>query len=228
MALCLGCGRMAYPVLGEEWGPDTAPLSLAAGDSIEIKFYYAPELNETQTVRPDGMVSLELVGEVKAAGRTPAELAAHLGRVYATQLINPSAVVIVRSFGERRVLVAGAVTNPGPVEMPGRMTALEAVMLAGGFDAETAETRSVLVVRRGADGVYRGARLDLKRAIDGAPAQAVHLRPRDIVYVPRTRIVKVNQWISQHINGLIPRLGLTYTRRISNTESIGLDLSSGR
>jgi polysaccharide export outer membrane protein len=168
------------------------------------------------------------VGEVRAAGRTPAELAAHLGKVYATQLINASAAVIVRSFGERRVLVAGAVTKPGPVEMPGRMTVLEAVMLAGGFDTKIAETRSVLVVRRGADGVYRGARFDLKRAIDGTPVPAVHLRPLDIVYVPRTRIVKINQWISQHITGLVPGFGLTYTKRTSDTEVIGVELGGGR
>lgn len=227
-ALCLGCGRLSPSVFDDTWGPDESPLRLAAGDSVEIKFYYAPELNETQTIRPDGMVSLELVGEVRAGGRTPAELAERLGRVYAPQLIDASVVVIVRSFGERRVLVAGAVTNPGPVEMPGRMTVLEAVMLAGGFDTETAETRSVLVVRRGADGIYRGTRLDLKRAINGGLAPSVHLRPLDVIYVPRTRIVKINQWISQHISGLVPRLGLTYARRTSDTESIGINLDGGR
>jgi len=218
---------MSPQVFGETWGPDPAPVRLAPGDSVEIKFFYAPELNETQAIRPDGMVSLQLVGEVKAAGRSPAEFAAHLGRVYEEQLIDASASVIVRSFGERRVLVAGAVTRPGPVEMPGRMTALEAVMLAGGFDAETAETRSVLLVRRGADGIYRGTRLDLRRAIAGAMAPAVDLRPLDIIYVPRTRIVRINQWIGQHISGLVPRLGITYTRRTSDKESIGVSLDGG-
>ncbi|MHC5053307.1 MAG: polysaccharide biosynthesis/export family protein [Planctomycetota bacterium] len=228
VALCLGCGRLSPSLIGDKWAPDDSPVRLAAGDSVEIKFYYAPELNETQTVRPDGMVSLELVGEVKAAGRTPAEFSEHLGRVYAGQLLDASAAVIVRSYGERRVLVAGAVTNPGPVEMPGRMTALEAIMLAGGFDAETAETRSVLLVRRGGDGVYRGTRLDLKRAIDGGLAPAVHLRPLDILYVPRTRIVKINQWISQHVSSLVPRLGLTYTKRTTDSETIGVNLDGGR
>ncbi len=225
--LCTGCGRIALPAANEAWGFRESPLRLVAGDSVEIKFYRAPELNDTQTIRPDGMVSLELVGEMKAAGKTPEELARRLEAAYAGQLIDPSAVVIVRSFGERHVLVAGAVVNPGPVAMPGHMTSLEAVLLAGGFDARTAETRSVLLIRRGADGIYRGRRLDLRRAIEGGNAAAVRLRPLDIVYVPRTRIVKINQWISQHVSGLIPRLGLLYTRRTSDTESVGVSVNGG-
>jgi protein involved in polysaccharide export with SLBB domain len=227
VTLAVGCGRTLDPVVNETWSFRESPLRLVPGDSVEIKFYRAPELNDTQTIRPDGMVSLELVGEVKAAGKTPAELARRLETAYAGQLVDASAIVIVRSFGERRVLVAGAVENPGPVAMPGRMTALEAVLLAGGFDAKTAETRSVLLIRHGADGVYRGRRLDLKRAIGGRETPAVRLKPLDILFVPRTRIVKVNQWISQHVSGLIPRLGLVYTRRTSDTESFGINIDGG-
>ncbi len=227
-ALCLGCGRLMPSVFDETWGQDASPLRIAAGDSLEIKFYRAPELNETQTVRPDGMIALELVGEVKAAGRTPGELTEHLKRVYGSQLLDASAVVIVRTFGERRVLVAGAVTRPGPVEMPGRMTALEAIMLAGGVDAETAETRRVLLIRRGPDGIYHGRALDISRSLRGGSVAPVRLRPLDIVYVPRTRIVKINQWISQHMGGLVEKLGFTYTRRTSSTESVGINLDGGR
>ena len=222
--LALGCRGLSPSVLELTPPPSRSPMRLVEGDAIEIKFFYAPELNETQAIRPDGKISLELAGEVNAAGRTPEELCEHLRQVYTSQLLDATAVVLVRSYAERRVLVSGAVTRPGQVAMPGRMTVLEAIMLAGGFDATTAETRSVLLIRRAADGRYVGSALDMRRAIRGAPTSPVYLEPRDIIHVPRTRIVKINQWISQHVGAVAPNLGVTFSRRISEADTVGVSL----
>ena len=78
------------------------PYLMQPGDLISIKFYHNPELNEDVVIRPDGMISLQLVGEVRAAGRPPGALAADLTRGYAGELANPKVSVIVRQFsGER-------------------------------------------------------------------------------------------------------------------------------
>ena len=110
--------------------------------------------------------------------------------------------------------------TPGVVQMPGDMTALEAIMEAGGFDLRAAERKSVLVIR------YRSGRryaykLDLKRATAGDETKPFYLEPRDIVHVPRTKIAKLNQWIDQHINKIIPDTGF-YFRRTSGSTSYGV------
>ncbi len=178
-------------------------ISLKAGDAIEIKFAYASQFNEALTVRPDGKIELQLIGEVVAEGKTPSELRDELMNLYSAQLKHPKLAVIVRSLYERRVYVGGEVTKPGPVDIPGEMTALEAIMLAGGFIGDTAEVRSVIVVRN-KDGHLAGQALNLKEALAGREAQPFYLEPRDIVYVPRTTIVNVDLWISQHLYKVIP------------------------
>ncbi len=184
-----------------------ARVTLKSGDVIEIKFAYAGQFNETQTVRPDGKIELQLIGEVAAEGKTPSELRDELIKLYSVQLKHPELAVFARTFYERRIYVGGEVKKPGPVDIPGEMTALEAVMLAGGFNLEAAEVRSVIVVRK-QDGRMVGQALDFKDALAGREAQPFYLQPRDIVYVPRTAITDVDQWVQQHLWKLLPPLGI--------------------
>src|SRR5208337_4761261 len=124
-----------------------ARVTLKPGDVVEIKFAYAGQFNENQTVRPDGKIEMQLIGEVAAEGKTPSELRDELINLYTPQLKHPELAVVVRGLYERRVYVGGEVNKPGPVDIPGEMTALEAIMLAGGFNLERAEVRSVIVAR---------------------------------------------------------------------------------
>lgn len=195
-------------------------LVFEAGDEIEVKFFYTPELNITQTVRPDGMISLELIGEVKAQGRTAAELRRELMRLYDPHLKAPEIAVVARSFYNRRVFVGGQVLKPGIVEMPGRMTALEAIMEVGGFDIRQAERKDVIVIRY-AGGRRHAYKLDLKKAVAGKETEPFYLKPKDIVHVPRTSIAKLNQWIDQHINKIIPDTGFFF-RRTSGDSAYGM------
>jgi protein involved in polysaccharide export with SLBB domain len=188
--------------------PDASPhqtprLTLKAGDVVEIKFAYASQFNENQTVRPDGKIELQLIGEVVAQGKSPSELRKELIGLYSTQLKHPELAVVVRSFYERRIFVGGEVNKPGPIDIPGEMTALEAIMQAGGFNLEKAEVRNVVVVRN-LEGRMVGQSLDFKEALAGREAQPFYLQPRDIVYVPRTTITDVDQWISQYLWKVLP------------------------
>lgn len=181
----------------------TPSTTLGPGDVIDLKFAYANQFDVSQTVRPDGKIMLQLIGPVTVQGKTPDEIREEIEGLYATQLKHPQVAVIVRSFHERRIYVGGEVNKPGVVEMPGPMTALEAVMYAGGFNMEKAEAQNVVIVRQ-KEGRYTGYALNLTDAIDGQEAQTFILAPRDIVYVPRTRIADINQWMSQYLYKILP------------------------
>jgi protein involved in polysaccharide export with SLBB domain len=107
--------------------------------------------------------------------------------------------------------------TPGIVEMAGKLTVLEAIMQAGGFDMKEAEVRNVVVIRHKEDRRY-GYSLNLKPALTGDESQTFFLEPQDIVYVPRTEIAKVGQWVDQHINSLIPKTGFFFARTLGETQ----------
>jgi polysaccharide export outer membrane protein len=202
-------------------------VTLAPGDVVDVKFYTAPELNELeQRVRPDGFITLQLVGDVPVQGRTPAEVRAHLRDLFKDRLQNPEVAVIVQELENRKVYVSGEVMTPSEIAMPGRMTALEAIMASGGFNMEKAEIGNVLVIRH-KNGVRYGGSLNFKPALKGEEAPNFFLEPNDIVFVPQTSIAMITQWIDQHINQIIP-VGFTLTQTRGNT-TVGIDTGfSGR
>jgi len=205
--LCMGCQGVQPALKPSEMKADMpAKLTLGPGDVLEIRFFYNPELNDSQTVRPDGKITLQLVGEVAVQGKTPEELRGELKQLFALELRKPEVTVIVRSLFDRRVYVGGEVRTPGLILVPGRMTALEAIMQAGGFDMRAANLNNVVIIRH-KDGKRYGCALNFKEILQGKEGQLFYLEPQDIVYVPRTDIVKVNQWIDQYINKIIPRTG---------------------
>ena len=230
--LLLGCQSSSYNPGMLETGPmflanaseaKTAPLphvALMPGDAIEVKFFNTPDLNESQTVRPDGKIALQLIGEIEVKGKSPVELRDDLLELYAPLLKTPEITVLIRSFRDRHVYVGGQVMAPGIVEMPGTMTLLEAIMQAGGFNVKEAEVRNVIIIRH-INGRRYGQSIDLKPALTGNEVQPFYLAPKDIVYVPQTTIAKVDQWIDQYINKIIPDTGFIFRRTMGNT-TIGM------
>ena len=215
-----GTEAMLLPKVSEAKAAPQPRVALMPGDVVEVKFFYTPDLNEIQTIRPDGKIALQLIGEVEAEGKSPATLRDELIELYASHLKTPEIAVMIRTYYDRRVYVGGQVMAPGIVEMPGTMTLLEAIMQAGGFDIRQAEVRNVVVIRH-INGQRFGQSIDLKPVLAGDEAQPFYLEPKDIVYVPQTTIAKVDQWIDQHINKIIPDTGLNVRRTIGNT-TIGM------
>lgn len=183
---------------------------LRPGDVVEVKFFYTPELDVSQAVRPDGKIALQLVGEVPIEGLTPGQVRDLLLTLYASHLKDPKITILLKSQYDRRVYVGGEVTKPGVIEMPGDMTATEAIMEAGGFKMDEARVDTVVVIRQTAER-WQGYKINLKPTLKGHPTEPFYLHPRDIVFVPRTRISEIDQWIEQHINKLIPRLPFYFT-----------------
>ncbi len=188
--------------------PMPTEMAYEVGDVIETKFFYAPELNETQTIRPDGKIVLQLVGEVVAEGKSPAQLMDEIKQRYARILYKPEVTVITRQLVARRVYVGGEVMAPGPVDMPGQLDVLAAIMIAGGFNPLSAEVSNVVIIRH-KNGQRYGTSVDFRKALAGQTDERLLLHPRDIVFVPKTTIANVNQWIDQHINRIIPQLSVS-------------------
>jgi protein involved in polysaccharide export with SLBB domain len=188
---------------------------IGVGDRLAVKFYYHSELNEEQIVRPDGKITLQLVGEVPAAGSSTAQLTTALKELYRERLNNPEVAVIVRDvtipeatvtvkeFVSRKVYVSGEVARPGPVSLTGRLRAFDAVISAGGT-LNSAELETVVLIRYNGSSsplVY-SLNLDLVRS---GELPDVLLKPYDIVYVPKSVIAQVDLFVDQYINKLIPQ-----------------------
>ena len=160
------------------------------GDILDIKFFYNKEFNEDGLpVRPDGRISLQLAHEVMAAGLTPEELTGSLSKKYANVLKNPEITVILRAFAHR-IYVDGEVESPGELEVAGPVTALQAIVRAGGAK-QSAQIDQVIVLRRGIKGKSQVFELNLEDALTGEDlTQDLALLPQDIVYVPASNYRK--------------------------------------
>jgi len=183
--------------------PD-APFPIMPGDQLKIRFYVHTELDEDTVVRPDGYISLQLIDEIRAAGRTPAELGQTLKQVYAGRLKNPEITVMVKGLAPRKVYVGGEVQRPGLIETVDTLTALKAIVQSGGFK-DTGNIESVIVLRYRGQGSPDFLRLNLKEDLaSGTSHQDVVLKPYDIVFVPKTFIADANQFVSEYIDKMIP------------------------
>ncbi len=214
MAVLLGGCQSGREMLGSS--PATTPRGgqvpayvIQPGDELEIKFFYNAELNDTVRVRPDGKITLQLLDEVQAAGKTPAEVDRLITQRYAQVLKKPVITVIVRSYTPQRVYVAGEVNRQGLVDLSPDMTALEAVIQAEGLK-ETADPAAAIVIRKGPGNEPVPIRINLKKALRGDPSHAgFKLQASDIVYVPKTFIAEANKFVNQYVERLLLFRGIS-------------------
>jgi polysaccharide export outer membrane protein len=187
------------------------PYRLAAGDVIQVRLFHNPELNELLPIRPDGRISLALVGEIEAAGKTPSELSTLLTERYAASLKQSATVVIVKEFASQRVYIGGQVARPGIIPMRGRLTALQGISEAGG-SVNGARLDSVVILRDQGKPEPLFMTVDLKAPLNQKGSDFV-LQAGDIVFLPKTRVMKVADFMQHNVRDLIPvplSLGVTY------------------
>ena len=181
----VGCQTSKLNKSSKQISPDQSHseiITLQEGDDLKISFPGSANLDTTQQIRRDGKISLPLVGEIQAAGETPDDLQQNLIKLYAPQISSKEVIVTVESSAFP-VYVTGCVIRPGKISSDKPMTALEAVMEAGGFDYEKANLRNVRVIRS-ENGVLKSYTLNLKLALNGNEDKPFYLKPSDIVYVP--------------------------------------------
>ncbi len=195
----------------DDAAPPPPEYRLRPGDVVHVKLFYSPELNEQLPVRPDGRISLELVGELVAAGRTTAELADRLTEKYAAVLRDPEVAVIVKEIAPRRIYVAGEVNAPGVLAMAGETSLLQSIVQAGGHK-RSAKLKTVVVLRYQGTTEPRFFTVDLQAALRGRGPDVL-LQSYDIVFVPKTRVAKVNDFMAQYVREVVPlplSLGISY------------------
>lgn len=219
-AVATGCTKIKGEDASKAPAPALAsgPTVLGPGDELDIRFSKTPELNIQQRVRADGMISVQLLGDQKASGKTPTQLAADLSSAYSQKdLKDPDVVIVVRGMHSRRVLVTGEVLKPGQIEMiTDRLSLYEAISQCGGFARTSANLKQVIVARELPNGQRQGYVIDMRDELAGALTTPFALQPTDIVIVPRTGVVEVNQWIQQYINNNIPGGSVFYSRSIGD------------
>lgn len=184
LALAAGCQTQSpLPHTALQGGTNaTEIITLREGDVLKISFPANVNLNTTQPIRRDGMISMPLVGELKAAGKTPKDLEKELVDLYSTQLLSKEVTVEVQS-SSFPVYVNGSVLRPGKIMSDHPMTAFDAIMEAGGFDYAKADLKRVVVIRQ-EGGRNQKYTLNLKLVMDGKPSEPFYVKPGDTITVP--------------------------------------------
>jgi protein involved in polysaccharide export with SLBB domain len=181
---------------------DGREYHIRAGDQLEIKFFYQPELNDQLIVRPDGHVSLQLVTDMKAEGLTVPEFRTQLMEAYARDLKQPEISVILRATGAR-IYVDGEVNRAGPLVYLSKMNIVQAVSEAGGLK-DSAKAGQILIIRPSPDGSPTIFIVNYKKALEGDLHELATLRPSDIVVVPRSAVSNVNSWVDRYLRKNLP------------------------
>jgi protein involved in polysaccharide export with SLBB domain len=172
---------------------------LRPGDEIELKFPYWQELNDTQVIRPDGLITLQLIDSVQTKGLTPEELDEKLTKLYESKIKDPVISVVVRSLVDQRIYVGGEVNKPGLLTLQGEVDVLQAIINAGGFK-ETAQINHVIVIRKGKESKAASYKVNLSRILSGTDTKETFLlQPNDVVYVPKTAIANMDKFMDQYI-----------------------------
>ncbi len=157
---------------------------IGAEDVIGIYVWKEPEMSRSVPVRPDGMISLPLVGEVKALGYTPVQLQGVLGDAMKKYVSDPQVTVIVEKVSSLNFNIVGEVNHPGYFPLTRRMTVLDAIAMAGGF-RDFAKTKKIYVLRTAANGAEQRLPFNYKDVISGKNTQEnIELQPRDTIVVP--------------------------------------------
>jgi polysaccharide export outer membrane protein len=174
-------GLLLVPAAAAGAEADAADYRLRLGDKLRVEVHRDPQMSQSVQIRPDGKITLPLIGDIAAIGRTPTELRDDITRELTAYITRPVVTVIVVEATPPLAYVVGEVASPGAVTFQGEsLTALQAIALAGGLK-DFADRRNIRVLRRSLTG-HTVIEFDYRRAIDGrAP---VYLQPGDTVVVP--------------------------------------------
>lgn len=168
---------------------------LNPGDILEVIYRYTPEFNQTATVHPDGFIVLEIVGELEVEGLTLEETRQKLVAQASKRLKDPEITLLLKQFQKPYYIVSGEVLQPGKFEMNEDITALQAVMMAGGFK-ESAKVSQVIVFRKINKELAEVKMIDLKKIRKTSDLEKdLDLESGDILFVPQNKFSKFEKYI---------------------------------
>ena len=168
---------------------------LHVGDVVALNYRYTPEFNQTVTVQPDGTVGLNIVGDVRLAGLSVDDARKRILEKASVRLNHPELTITLQQFEQPYVVVAGEVEHPGKFDLREDTTALQAVMLAGGFKDSARDTQVILFRRINEDEaeVHRLNLHNVKK--DRDLERDSQLEPGDMLLVTRNRMEHLSRFM---------------------------------
>ncbi len=152
-------------------------------DGLFINVWKEPEVSENTVVRNDGKISMPLLNDVEASGKTPMQLATVLEGKLKQYLADPRVTVVVTKIGSKRIFLMGEIGHVGQIDMLPNMTALQAIAMGGGF-SKFARIKKIYILRN-VDGKQVKIPFNYKAVINGqTPEQNILLKPGDTIVVP--------------------------------------------
>jgi len=179
----------ARPALGQPTLPVEADAQYIIGpeDVLDVAVWSNPDVSRTVPVRPDGMISLPLLNDVRASGLSPMQLRGWLTTALEKYMPSPLVSVIVREVHSFKVSVIGEVKTPGRYELRSRTTVLDVLAMAGGLSQYASRAR-ITILRREGDQVrevpYDFEKITAKAGPRAAAQQNFCVQPGDIIVVP--------------------------------------------
>jgi polysaccharide biosynthesis/export protein len=162
--------------------PSQPEYRIGTGDKLQINVYKENDLSQSLQVRPDGRITMPLLGDLAAAGQTPMQLQSRLAESLREYVANPVVTVMVVEVADRVVYVMGEVNTPGAVPLKGSMTVLQALAVAGGFK-DFANKGGIKVLRKVGPDRVETIPFSYKDSLRG-DAQPFYLAEGDTVVVP--------------------------------------------
>lgn len=205
-----GCATSSTPVgsklidvvPGTTDGTDTS-YRLQVGDGIAVHFFSFPDLDDTATIGPDGRVALRLINDFPIAGMTLAEATKDANDRYEKVLRHPGISILIKSYALQQIYVDGEVNSPGVIRSTIPLTASGAIAQAGGIKLATAHSHGALLLRRRPDGAIVYYKLGFHGDLPGGEGDPI-LRTNDLIYVPRTAIASVADFVQSNVSRIVP------------------------
>jgi polysaccharide export outer membrane protein len=155
---------------------------IGASDVLNVTVWKDPTFSGSVLVRPDGMISIPLLGDIQAAGSTPIQLKEVIAAKLRKYIQDPQVSVVLTQVNSKKIYLLGEVGKKGPVDMTPGMTLLEAISSGGGL-TDYAKSRKIYILRD-ENGKQQKIPVDYKNALKGNSALNVVLRPGDTIVVP--------------------------------------------
>lgn len=185
LAGCMGTTTIEQPDAQSDFTSEV--YTIGVGDELSVSVWKHPDLSVQLPVRPDGKISVPLIGDIMAAGVTPEALSDSITKALTTYIRSPAVTVLITTPSStdflQRVRITGAVENPTSIPYRKGMTVLDLVLIAGGTNDFASPSKAKLYRR--VDGVTKVYPIDLDDILDGGKLETnYNLFPSDVVTVP--------------------------------------------
>jgi polysaccharide export outer membrane protein len=198
LVICLIAGANAIALAQ----PADARYRVRPGDVLELAFTLTPEFNQTVTVRPDGYITLRGGDDLEVTGLTTGEIREKVRTRYAYVLRDPVLTVDVKDFEKASFTVLGEVAKPGQYDLRGEITVTEAMAIAGGF-TRAAKHSQVILFRPASPAWLHAKAINVKEMLQRPDLREdLRLQPGDIVFVPRSFLASIREFIPRVVIGL--------------------------